>query len=450
MVLRSLGKSLTNTLNKLTKSGPVDKKLILTLKNEIFASLLEADVSLDIANDLCTKIESRSFSEELPTGLERKKAVINIVYEELVKIMGDKTYKLNLKSNQVNIIITVGIQGSGKTTSVGKLANYLKKQGWKLGLVCVDNWRPGAYEQLNQLGKQLDVEVYGDQKINNPIKLAKNGIKTMIKAKKTIIIIDTAGRHSNEKSMIKEMSELNKVINPNEVILVIDGTSGNQIYKQAATFAQVSNLGSIFVTKLDGTAKGGGAITAAAAARVPIKFIGVGENLDDIEEYNPKKTVGTLLGLGDIDLLLEEVKQANLQFSTEQTKSILKGRISYTDILNMYESMGSPKSFRKILDLMPGGLSHKFDDSMLNLGKENMKQFKAMVSSMTDAEKNVDVKLNYTRIKRIAKGSGLSEMIIKKQINQKRAAERMIKRLKPGRKGKANNMGLPFDLGNLM
>ena len=450
MVLRSLGKSLTNTLNKLTKNSPIDKKLILTLKNEIFISLLDADVSLDVANELCSKIESRSFSEELPVGLERKKAVINIVYEELVKIMGANTYKLNLKPNQVNILITIGIQGSGKTTSVGKLANYLKKEGWGVGLVCADNWRPGAYEQLVQLGKQLDIDVYGDPKINNPIKLAKNGIKAMINAKKTVIIVDTAGRHSNEKSLIKELSSLNKAINPNEVILVIDGTSGNQIYQQVATFAKASSIGCIFVTKLDGTAKGGGAITATVVAKVPIKFIGTGENLDDIEEYSPKKTVGTLLGLGDIDLLLEEVKQANLEFTKDQTKAILKGKISYTDILSMYESMGSPRSFRKILDLMPGGLSHKFDDSMLNLGKENMRQFKAMVSSMTDAEKNVDVKLNYTRIKRIAKGSGISEDAVKKQINQKRVAEKMIKRLKPGRKGKMNNMGLPFDLGNFM
>ncbi len=445
MVLRSLGKSLNSAITKVLRRGPVDADLIRELKNDIFKALLEADVEINVASEVVNRVEQRSLSEKLPPGLERNKAVINIVYEELTKIMGDRAYPLNIQKGKTNIIMVVGIQGSGKTTTIGKLANFLKKQKWNVGLVCTDTWRPGAYEQLLQLGTNAGVDVFGDPKQKNAIKLATKGVKEFKKSGKDVIIVDTAGRHKEETELIKEMKKLDKKLHPDEIILVIDGTLGQVAKKQALEFKKATDIGSIIVTKLDGTAKGGGAISASVSTGAPIKFIGTGEGLDDFEPFDPKKFVGRILGLGDIETLLEEVKKAQIELDEDRTKEIMKGHLTYRDIITMFESMNKMGGFRKILDLLPGGMGHQLDDSMLNMSKESMKKYKTIISSMTDKEKDALVKLSRTRIERIAKGSGTSIDDVKELINQKKNAEKMMKQMTKPRRGKKGIPGMPFN-----
>ena len=447
VVLRRLGKSIHSAIEKFVRKGPMDKELILELKNSIFRSLLDADIDMAVASVVVNNLEQRSLNEKLPPGIERKKAVVNIVYEELTRIMGGEARPLNINKKKTNIIMMLGSQGSGKTTTVGKLAFNMKKAGWRIGLVAADTWRPGAYDQLVQLGEQAEVEVYGDPKQKNAIKIASNGIKHFTKQQKNLIIVDTAGRHKGDEALIKEMKNLTKKIKPDEVIFVVDGTNGKQVFESAQRYATVSDIGSIIVTKLDGTAKGGGAISASAAAGVPIKFIGIGEDISALEEFDPKKFVGRILGMGDLDSLIDEVKKANLALSEDRTEEMMKGHMNFNDILMMFESMNKMGGFRRILDMLPGGMTHQVDDNMLNMSKENMKKFKTIISSMTVKEREAEVKLNRTRIERIARGSGVTVEAVKELVNQKKMAEKMVKQMgKPKRRGRGGAEELPFGL----
>ncbi len=426
MVFSTLGKSLSGVMRKLMGKGVVDEALIKELKNEIFKALLEADVDFDIAYAVAERVEQRSLTEPLPKGITRRQQIINIVYEELTRVMGEKPYPLNLQKGRPNIVLMVGIQGSGKTTTTAKLARYLSKQGWKVGLVAADTWRPGAYDQLKQLGEKIGVEVYGDPKEKNAIKLAKKGRDYFIKQKKNVIIIDTAGRHKEESSLIKEMKKLNRELKPHEVILVIDGTLGQAAFGQASAFARATKVGSVIVTKLDGTAKGGGAISASVATGAPIKFIGIGEKIDDLERYDPKRLVSRILGLGDLETLLEEVKQAQIDTSEEQAKAIMKGKFTLRDMMDMMEQMNKMGGIKKLMSMIPG-MSMGLDDNMLQMSKESLERFKIIMSSMTDEELDGKVKINRSRQERIARGSGVTLEDIRSMLQQYEQSKKMVK-----------------------
>ncbi len=450
MVLSGLSKSLSSALNKLM-GKPLDAATILELKNDIFKALLAADIQFDIAFKMAENLHQRALNEKPPKGITRRNAMINIVYEELTKIMGGTPYPLNLDKSRTNILMMIGIQGSGKTTTVGKLAYYLTQNKWKVGLVCTDTWRPGAYDQLKQLGDKINVETYGDPTEKNAVKLATRGVKHF-KDTKNVIIIDTAGRHKEEKDLIKEMKELSKKTKPHEIILVIDGTLGQSAYGQAKAFAEATPIGSIIVTKLDGSAKGGGAISAAAATGAPIKFIGTGEDIKQLEKFNPKGFAGRILGMGDIESILEQVERAQIQPDEERAKEMMKGNISYNDLLEMFESMNKMGGIKNLVSKLPG-ISTAVDDNMLATSKESMKQYRSIIFSMTPKERDALVKLNRSRIERIARGSGMDVDKVKELIKQKKMAEKMIKQMMKGNKSRrrgGQQQPSLFDLAGLM
>jgi signal recognition particle subunit SRP54 len=446
VVLSGLGKSLSNAMNKLMGKGIIDKELILELKNDIFRSLLEADIQLDLASQMADNLQNRALNHKLPSGISRRDAMITIVYEELASIMGGTAYPLNLQKGKTNILMLIGIQGSGKTTTAGKLAQYLKQDSWNIGLVCTDTWRPGAYEQLKQLGEKMNIETFGDPNEKKATKLALNGVKHFVDAKKNVIIVDTAGRHKEEKELLKEMETLNKKVNPDEIILVIDGTLGQGAFNQANAFAETTDIGSIIVTKLDGTAKGGGAISAAAATRAPIKFIGLGEDVREFEKFDPKGFAGRILGLGDISGILDQVQRAEIEPDEERAKEMMKGNVSYSDMLELFESMNKMGGIKKLLDKLPGGLSHSVDDQMLATSKDSMKQFKNIIFSMTPSERDAQVKLGRSRIERIAQGSGVTVEKVRELVNQKKMSEKWIKQMVKGKRRGRGNTGFPFNL----
>jgi len=441
-MLGTLGSKLHKAITNFIRGGVPDKETIKRLKNEMLRALLESDVDFEIASTVVAEVERQSLEKELPDGLSRKKSIISIIHSELVKILGTKQYPLTIHPDKPTLIMLVGIQGSGKTTTTAKIAKYVKKRGKKVAVVTSDNWRPGAYEQLQQLCSQIDVPVYGDPENKKTVKIALTGIKKFLNEKYNYIIIDTAGRHKEEKELLKEMKELYEKVKPDEVILVIDGNLGQAAYKQAKAFAETTPVGSIIVTKLDGSAKGGGALSAAAAAKVPIKFIGDGETIDDFEEFNPTSFVGRLLGMGDIEGLLKEVRELEDLPTKEQAMDILSGKLTYRqmmDLLGQFSKMGSMK---RMLSMIPG-LGMTLTDDMLDLSKENMKKFEVIMNSMTDKELDNKVKLNQSRIRRIARGSGRTVPEVKELVNQHKMVTQMMKKMKKSRRGGLQIPGLP-------
>ena len=311
MALDRLGSSLTDAIKKIFKSSVVDEAAVKELVRDIQRALLQADVNVQLVLGISKRIEERALKENVPPGISRREHVIKVVYEELTRFVGDKNVPLKIEAGKKYVLMLVGIQGSGKTTHAAKLARYFQKKGLKPALICADTFRPGAYAQLQQLAARVNVPIYGDPKAKDPVKVVNEGLKQF--NDKDIVIVDTSGRHKEEKDLIKEMKDLEKNIKPSEIMMVIDGTIGQQALVQAKTFNEATPIGAILITKLDGSARGGGALSAVAATWARIKFIGTGEKVEDIEQFIPSRYVGRLLGMGDLETLLEKVKDQKLR-----------------------------------------------------------------------------------------------------------------------------------------
>jgi len=300
----------------------------------------------------------------------------------------------------------------------------------KPAMVCADTDRPGALEQLEQLGKQINVPVYGNLKEKNAVKLARDGIINFQKSHE-VILVDTAGRHKEETGMLREMAKIARQIKPDEIILVLDGTLGQQAYEQALAFATATEIGSIIVTKLDGSAKGGGALSACAATNAPIKFIGVGEKVNDLERFDPTGFVGRLLNLGDLESLVESVKAAQIEPDEEMAKAFLSGRFTLRDMYAQMQNIGKMGSLSKLLSFIPG-LSTGLPEGLQDTSEENMKKFMCMMESMTAEELDNPQIIKSTRIQRISRGSGTDPKEIKQLLTQFNQMKKMMKGMKKG------------------
>jgi signal recognition particle subunit SRP54 len=332
----------------------------------------------------------------------------------------------------------VGIQGSGKTTHAAKLGRYFQKRGLKVGLICADTYRPGAYNQLQQLATRINTPFFGDLKAKDPVKVVKEGLKQF--ADKDLLIVDTAGRHKEEKDLIKEMKDLEKNVHPDEVIMVIDGTIGQQALAQAKTFHEATPIGAIIVTKLDGSSRGGGALSAVAATGAPIKFIGTGEKIEDLEAFIPSRFVGRLLGMGDLETLLEKVKDAEIDIPQKKAKDIMSGNFTLTDMYEQFQAVKKMGPFGKVLKMIPGISSTNLPDEMLNSAEGRLDKWGIIIQSMTPAEKENPKMLNSSRARRIARGSGTTEKEVKELLKQYVMMRKMLKMFKHKKK-------LPFGLG---
>jgi len=426
MALEVLGEALNKALKKLTR-GVVDEKLIKEIVRDIQRALIAADVNIELVFQLSKNIEKRALEEKLPKGVSRKEHIIRIVYDELTKILGEEPEKILLKPSESTVFLMIGIQGSGKTTTTGKLARFFQKRGFKVGVVCSDTWRPGAYQQLQQYCSPHNIDVFGDPEEKNAIKLAKNGVKHFRKKKNDIIMVDTAGRHKEEKELIEEMKKISKAVKPDEVILVIDGTIGQQAMAQAKAFSEATPVGSIIVTKLDGSAKGGGALSSAATTRTKIKFIGEGEKIDDFEEFDPKKFVSRLLGLGDLETLLKKVKEAATEEIDEKyAEKFMTGKFNLRDMYKQLETVSNMGSLQKIMQMIPG-MGFNLPEDVLETSEEKLKIYKIVMDSMTEKELEKPKIINYSRIKRISKGSGRDEKDVRELLNQYNMMKKMFK-----------------------
>ena len=438
MSLDKLSSSLTGAIKKLFKAGVVDEAAVKELVRDIQRALLQSDVNVQLVLQISKSIEERALKEKVPPGVSRREHVIKVVYEELTRFIGDKPVPLKVEPGKKKTIMLVGIQGSGKTTHASKLARYFQKRGLKVGLIAADTFRPGAYAQLQQLAARINVPIYGDPKAKDPVKVAKEGFKQF--ADRDLIIVDTAGRHKEEKDLIKEMKDIEKGIQPNEIIMVIDGTIGQQALAQAKTFHEATPIGAIIVTKLDGSSRGGGALSAVAATGAPIKFIGTGEKIEDLEAFVPSRFVGRLLGMGDLETLLEKVHDAEIKVPPKKAKEILSGNFTLTDMYEQFAAVKNMGPFSKVMKMIPGMSQQNIPDDMLHNAEGRLDTWQIIIQSMTPAEKENPKILNSSRARRIARGSGTTEKDVKELLKQYIMMRKMLKMFKRKKK-------LPFGLG---
>ena len=422
-MLESLGNSLRSAFNRLLTSVTVDKKVIEEVVESIRVSFLQSDVNVQLANELAEKIKKRALEEKTPAGMTKREQVLKIVYEELVNFLGKEFTPLNIRKKPFTVLM-IGLLGGGKTTSSAKLARYLQKQGYKVGMICADIYRPASLEQLQQLGKQINVPVYGEKDEKDAVKIVKNGIREF--SKKDIIIIDTAGRHKQAEKLMEEMKEIGQAVKPDETILVIDATIGQAAKPQAEAFHKALPIGSIMITKLDGTAKGGGCLSACAVTGAKVKFIGTGEKVENLEVYNPERFVSRLLGLGDLQTLLEKAKEAEIK--PEKVEKIIEGKFTLQDFYEQIESISKLGSLSGLVKMIPGGAG--IPEELLKMQESKLKKYRVIIQSLTPEEReNPDV-MNSSRIKRCARGAGVQESEVRELLIQYGKLKKLTKMFK--------------------
>ncbi len=425
MVLDSLGESLRNSIKKLISRVIVDKSVVNEFIKDLQRALIISDVDVKLVFELTKRVKERVLSDK---GLARKEQIVRIVYEELVSLLGTGS-EFNIKKNHK--ILLVGLFGSGKTTTAGKLALKFKKRGYKPCLLALDTFRAAAVKQLQQLGGKAGVTVLFDEREKKPERVVKEFSDEF--SDYDVIIADSAGRDMLDKSLISEVKAINKSLRPDDVWLVIPADIGQAARRQAEAFRDALNITGVIITKLDSTARGGGALTACAVAGAPVRFIGVGEGLSDLEEFKPKGFVSRLLGMGDLDALLERAREElNEDSIKEAGERLISGEFSLRDFREQLRAMGRMGSFSKLLSFLPGIGSLKLPVDQLNLQEASVKRFIVIMDSMTPDELDNPKLLNKSRIERVARGSGTSVSDVRALLKQFNLLRSTVRKLRGG------------------
>ena len=423
-MLDSLREGLQAAVKRLVGSGVVDEKTIKEFIRDLQRTLIQADVNVRMALEVTERVQKRALEERPPGGVTRKDQIVSILYEELARLLGGEG-GLRLGKDKLNVVVMLGVQGSGKTTTTAKLARLYSKRGFKVGVVAADTFRPGAVAQLRTLVSAAEIEVYSDEKEKSSVKIAKAG-KKHFEDSKNLVIIDTAGRHKEEKGLLQEMKDVVGEVKPDATLLVIDGTIGQQCYNQALAFHQAAPVGGIIVTKLDGAAKGGGALAASAATGAKVFFIGTGERIDDLEEFTPTRFVGRLLGMGDLKALMEMVREAEVGVDEKMVQRVMSGKLTMDDLMVQFDQMKKFGSVKKVLEHIPG-LSGAVDSAELDKAEDRVKVYKSIIQSMTKGERETPDKINSSRLRRIAAGSGRSEKDVRELLSRYKQMKALVK-----------------------
>ena len=428
MVLDSLGQSLRNALRKISGASHVDEALIKEVVRDIQRALLQADVDVQLALKLTRKLEKRALEEKPPAGMGPRDHVIHAIYEELVKILGNPK-EFPVKPQRV---LMVGLYGQGKTTTIGKLANYVHKRGLSVGMVAADVHRPAAFDQLRQLGDQLDLPVFGIPGETRAGYVVRKGLDEF--ADMDVVIVDSAGRHALDEALIVEIKALAKLVSPDETILVIDASTGQQAGPQAKALHEAAGVTSVIVTKLDGTAKGGGALSAVAETGAPIVFLGTGEHLEDLEKFDPPRFISRLLGLGDLESILEKAQEAIDEKEAEElTKKMLAGKLDLHVFEQQLGMLGKMGSLDKLMGSFPG-MAGRMKEEDLATTQVRLKKFKVILKSMTEEEKKDPRLIKASRVLRIARGSGTHPRDVKELLKHFNMSKKAVKGLTGNRK----------------
>ncbi|MDV3294110.1 MAG: signal recognition particle receptor subunit alpha [Nitrososphaerales archaeon] len=423
-MLDSLRDGLQAAVKKLVGANTVDEKTVKEFVRDLQRTLIQGDVNVKMALEVTERVQKRALEEKPAGGVTRKDQVVSVLYEELARLLGGEG-GLQLDNAKTSVVVMLGVQGSGKTTTTAKLARLFTKRGFKVGVVAADTFRPGAVTQLRTLCEASGVEVFSDEREKDSVKIAKAGRKSF-EGSKNLIIVDTAGRHKEESGLLAEMKEIVGGVKPDYNVLVVDGTIGQQCYSQALAFHQASPVGGIIVTKLDGAAKGGGALAASAATGSKIFYIGTGERIDDLEEFVPTRFVGRLLGMGDLKSLIEMVQQAEVQIDEKAVQRMMSGKLTMDDLLAQFEQMKKFGSLKKVLDHVPG-FAGQVNAQELDKAEDRVKVYKSIIQSMTARERSEPDSINSSRVKRIARGSGRTEKDVRELLSRYKQMKSLTK-----------------------
>ncbi len=447
MIFSGLAEKLQDTLKKLSGKGKLNEKDVDNALREVKLALLEADVNYRVVKNLINNIKERAVGQEVMDSLTPGQQVVKIVNEELTKLMGGQQSEIEISSEPPTLIMLVGLQGSGKTTTAGKLAKRFKNEGKNPLLVAGDIYRPAAIKQLQVLGERLEVPVFsmGDKK--DPVDIIKAGISKAESAGNDIVILDTAGRLHIDEDMMDELQEVKENTDPDEILLVVDSMTGQDAVNVSENFNEKLGIDGVVLTKLDGDARGGAALSVKAVTGKPIKYIGTGEKLDDFEPFHPDRMSNRILGMGDVLSLIEKAEKSIDKEKAKKLEERLKNnQFTFDDFLDQLEQLRNMGPMEEIMGMIPG-MSGAKQLKNLQVDEERLDHIEAIINSMTKEEKNDPNVINGSRRKRIAQGSGTSIQEINSLLKQYRETKKMIKKFNNSKgkgKGLMGNMNLPF------
>ena len=448
MIFESLSDRLQATFKKLRGHGKLTEDDVNEAMREVRMALLEADVNFKVVKQFIKTVKERAIGQDILETLTPAQVVIKIVDEELTKLMGGTQSRINMSPKPPTIIMMVGLQGAGKTTSAGKLGLALKKQGKRPLLVAADIYRPAAITQLQVLGKQLDIPVFSMEQGTDAVTIAKNSIDYSQSHACDVVIIDTAGRLQIDEKLMKELRDIKSEVHPHEILLVVDAMTGQESVNVAQAFNDALGLDGVVMTKLDGDARGGAALSVKAVTGVPIKFIGLGEKLEPLEPFHPDRMASRILGMGDVLSLVEKAQATfDMEEAKKMEKKLRKDEFTLDDFLAQMQQVKKLGSLDNILGLIPGmgGLKKQLAGQDIDLDGKEIRQIEAIIKSMTPKERaNINI-INGSRRKRIAMGSGTRVQDVNKLLKQFGEMKKMMKKMKKMQKGKK---GLP-NLGGL-
>jgi signal recognition particle subunit SRP54 len=428
MVLDNLGSSLRGAINDLRGKSRLSEEDIENIVREIQRSLIQADVDIDLVQELSDNIESRALEEDPPAGTSARDWVLRIVYDELVGLVGEST-EVPLEGQT---ILLAGLYGSGKTTTAAKMAWWFSKKGLRPAVIQTDTDRPGAYDQAKQMAENAEVDFYGDPDENDPVEIAVEGLEQT--ADSDVRIVDTAGRDGLNEELIDQIEDIEGTVGPDRNLLVLDAAMGQSAKEQAQEFEQAIGIDGVIITKLDGTAKGGGALAAVNETESTIAFLGTGETVKDIERFEPSSFVSRLLGMGDLKQLTERVERAMEETQEEDDdwdpEDIMEGQFTLRDMQKQMEAMNRMGPLGQVMDMIPGlggGLMDQLPDDAMDMTEERMQDYSVILDSMTDEELENPRVIGASRTRRIARGSGKPEERIQELLEQHRMMERALK-----------------------
>lgn len=412
-MLDSLSSSLRGIVKKVRGQSLIDEKQVNEMIEELETALIESDVNVDLVLHMTERVREQALQEKLPPAVSRTDFIIKVIHDEMINLLGKKHVDWNPDPSRLNKLMFIGVQGSGKTTTIAKAALYWKRRGMVPAIIGADTFRPGAFAQLEQLVATFGVEVFGSEKPKNDSKkIVKEGLEYFATKTKTVpnmILIDTSGRHKEESGLLKEMENIAKAASPDEIVLVIDGTIGQNAFRQAEAFNKSTKIGSIIVTKMDGSAKGGGALSAVSATNSKIRYLGTGEKVEDFEKFDPERFVERLLGMGDLKGILERVQTAGLLDQSEDAmEAFKKGKMNLQLYRTYMKQMSNMGNMGKILSMLPG-MGGSITPGMEKTSKEMLNKFSSLLDSMTEEELesyHPSKTLKLSRRERVSHGSG--------------------------------------------
>jgi signal recognition particle subunit SRP54 len=440
-VFESLGGRLQSVFDNLKRRGKLTEADVDNAMREVRLALLEADVNYKVVKDFIERVRERAVGHEVMRSLTPGQQVVKIVHDELTTTLGEPG-RLNLGMQSPAVLMLVGLQGAGKTTMAGKLALHLRKEGRRPLMVAADVYRPAAIEQLETLGKQLDIPVYSEGPDADPVQVCVNGVKKGRDTGATLVILDTAGRLNIDEMMMGEIKAIKKAVDPIETLLVADAMTGQQAVRVASDFNEAVSITGLIMTKIDGDARGGAAISMRQVTDVPIKFLGTGETLNAIELFHPDRLSNRILGMGDVMTLIERAQsEMDQEEATKAGMRLMSGEFNLEDFLSQMQQIKKLGPIGKLMEMIPG-MNQMAKDVDLTMADSELKRIEAIIYSMTPDERRNPKVLKASRKRRIAAGSGTTVQDVNALLKQFKEMQRMMKQMQSGRGGRGG-------LGNL-